>query len=70
MIARLQQHVVPITIGVAFYVFGFFVMVRALGLSEREIVIGLVCGAIGGMTMLAAVLRAERNMGPLAANVY
>ena len=69
MIARLQRHVVPITIGVSFYVFGFFVMVNALGLAEREIVIGLVCGAIGGITTLAAVLRIDQNTGQLAATV-
>ncbi len=61
MIARLQQHVVPITIGVSFYVFGFFVTVNALGLTEQDIVMGLLCGAIGGMTTLATVLRAENG---------
>jgi hypothetical protein len=63
MIARLQEHVVPITIGVSFYIFGFFVMVRTLGLTDHEIVIGLVCGAVGGLTTLAAILRADGKAG-------
>lgn len=63
MLTRLQEHVVPITIVVAFYIFGFFVMVRALGLDDPQIVVGLISGAIGGLTTLAAVLRAELNDG-------
>jgi hypothetical protein len=63
MIARMQQHVVPITIGVSFFLFGFFVMVRTLGLTDREIVVGLVCGTVGGLTTLAAMLRADWKSG-------
>jgi len=59
IIARLQQHTVPITIAVSFYIFGFFVTVRALGMTDQQIGVGLVCGAIGGLTTLVAILRAE-----------
>jgi fluoride ion exporter CrcB/FEX len=67
MIARLQEQVVPITIGVSFYLFGFFVMVRALGLTDPEILTGLVCGAVGGLTTLAVMLRADpEHLSPSA----
>ena len=68
MLARLQNHAVYITIGVSFFMFGFFVMVNLLALTEREITVGLVSGAIGGLTMLAVALRSERKPGPLAVN--
>ena len=55
-IARIQHLAVPITITVSFYVFGFFIMAETLGLSGREIVIGLISGAVGGVTTLIAVL--------------
>jgi hypothetical protein len=66
MVARLQKHAVPIVIGVSFYTFGFFVMVNVLQLTEREIMVGLFSGAVGGLTMLAVVLRGERKSGELA----
>jgi hypothetical protein len=56
LLRRVQDLVVPITITVSFYVFGFFITAELLGLSGREIVIGLVSGTIGGITTLAAVL--------------
>jgi hypothetical protein len=61
MLARIKKHTVPITIGVSFFVFGFFVTANVLTLSEREIVIGLVAGSIGGITTLVAMLWQERN---------
>ena len=47
--------------GVAFYLFGFFVTANALDLSDREIVIGLIAGLIGGTTMLLTVIMQERG---------
>jgi enoyl-CoA hydratase/carnithine racemase len=62
MLQQVQNHAVRIVMGVAFYLFGFFVVANALGLADREIVIGLVAGFIGGLTMLAAVVRHERAL--------
>jgi hypothetical protein len=59
MLQRLQNHAVRIVIGAAFYLFGFFVVANALELGDREIVMGLLAGFIGGVTMLVAVLRHE-----------
>jgi hypothetical protein len=60
MLHQLQNHAVRIVMGVAFYLFGFFVVANALDLADREIVIGLFAGFIGGCTMLVAVLRQQR----------
>jgi len=71
MFAHLKNSTVPITIGVSFYIFGFFVMSTALNLSEREIVIGLIAGSIGGITTLVAMLWPEqkRSRPPRPASV-
>jgi hypothetical protein len=61
MLENLKNNTVPITIGVSFYIFGFFIMATALSLSEREIVIGLIAGSIGGITTLVAMLWPERK---------
>ena len=60
MLAQLQNHGVRIVMGVAFYLFGFFVVANALALDDRQIVVGLVAGFIGGITMLIAAIRQER----------
>jgi hypothetical protein len=61
MIQQLKSFSVPITIAVAFYLFGFFVMANVLTLTSRDVVVGLVAGAVGGATTLAAVLLQERR---------
>jgi hypothetical protein len=61
MLQRLQNHAVRIVMGVAFYLFGFFVVANALDLADREIVMGLAAGVIGGVTMLAAFMRHQQG---------
>jgi hypothetical protein len=61
MLSFLKQHTVTITIGVSFFVFGFFIAANILHLSEREIMVGLISGAIGGLTMLAVAIVQERR---------
>jgi hypothetical protein len=61
MLQQLQRYATRIVMGVAFYLFGFFVVANALDLGDREIVIGLVAGLIGGVTMLLAVMIQERG---------
>jgi hypothetical protein len=60
MLQQVQHHAVRIVMGVAFYLFGFFVVANALDLGNGEIIVGLVAGFIGGVTMLAAILHQER----------
>jgi uncharacterized YccA/Bax inhibitor family protein len=52
MLSYVKKQSVTITIGVSFFVFGFFIVANLLHLSERDIVIGLCSGAVGGVTML------------------
>ena len=61
MLSYVKKQTVTITIGVSFFVFGFFVVANLLNLSERDVLVGLVSGAIGGATMLAASLTEERR---------
>ena len=56
MIDNLRGLAMPATIATCFFLFGFFSTAGMLGLTAREIAIGLVSGAIGGLTTLAAVL--------------
>ncbi len=61
MFQQLQSHAARIVMGVAFYLFGFFVVANGLELGDREIAIGLIAGLIGGVTMLLAVIMQERG---------
>ena len=61
MIHELRKLTIPILIAVSFFLFGFFVTANALDLSLREIVVGLIAGAVGGITTLAAVLHQART---------
>jgi hypothetical protein len=63
MLDHLKRHTVPITIGVSFYIFGFFVMANVLKLSDRDIVVGLMAGGIAGITILISMLWQERRAG-------
>ncbi len=61
MLQELQNHAVRIVMGVAFYLFGFFVVANAVELADREILIGLAAGLIGGLTMLIAIVRHDQT---------
>jgi hypothetical protein len=66
IVQQLQSHSVRIVTGVAFFLFGFFVTANILDLQDREIVVGLLAGLVGGLVMLITVLRQERRLGCLA----
>jgi len=64
MLSYVQSHTVPITIGVSFFVFGFFVFANVLNLSDRDVLIGLIAGAICGVTMLTvSSTQARKSQG-------
>ena len=46
---------------IAVNLFGFFITANALALADREIVVGLLAGLVGGLTMLLAVMWQERS---------
>ena len=47
---------VRIAIGASFYVWGLLVTANVLEMSGRDIVVGLVAGGVGGITMLLVTL--------------
>lgn len=61
MLDYVKKQTVTITIGVSFFVLGFFIAANLLHLAERDILVGLISGAIGGVTMLAVSLAQERR---------
>jgi hypothetical protein len=69
MMTYVRTHTVTITIGVAFFVFGFFIAANILHLSERDILVGLISGAVGGVTMLTAALVQARGSHNISAHI-
>jgi uncharacterized YccA/Bax inhibitor family protein len=69
MLSYVKKQTVTITIGVSFFVFGFFIVANLLHLSERDIVVGLISGAVGGITMLLVSLVQERRSAPISAEM-
>jgi hypothetical protein len=69
MMTYVRMHTVTITIGVSFFVFGFFIAANILHLSERDVVVGLISGAVGGVTMLAAALVQARRLRHVSGHV-
>jgi uncharacterized YccA/Bax inhibitor family protein len=61
VLSYIKKQTVTITIGVSFFVFGFFIVANLLKLTERDVVVGLISGAVGGVTMLAVSLAQERR---------
>ena len=69
MLDYVKKQTVTITIGVSFFVFGFFITANLLHLSERDVLVGLISGAIGGVTMLAVSLVQERKSRAVSARI-
>jgi hypothetical protein len=67
MLSYVKKQTVTITIGVSFFVFGFFIVANLLKLTERDVLVGLISGAVGGVTMLATSLSQERRTRESAA---
>jgi hypothetical protein len=62
MMQKLQNHSIPIALAVTFFIVGFFLVSNVLGLTEREIALGLIAGAAGGLSVLVAVLWSDRKL--------
>lgn len=56
MLRHLHRHTIPTAISIAFFEATFFIIARVLAFSGREIVLGVIAGAIGGSCVLVAVL--------------
>jgi uncharacterized membrane protein len=68
MLSYVKKQTVTITIGVSFFVFGFFIAANLLNLSERDVVVGLISGAVCGLTILAVSLTQERRSDAVSAH--
>jgi hypothetical protein len=66
---ELRNLTVPIAIAVSFFLFGFFVTANLFDMSIREIAVGLIAGAVGGMTSLVTVLHQARTRPAQPASV-
>ena len=53
-------------LAVTFFIVGFFLVSNVLGLTEREIALGLIAGAAGGLSVLVAVLWTDRKLAASA----
>jgi hypothetical protein len=56
MMRQLHLLTIPTAISVAFFDATFLIIARAFGFSGREIVLGVIAGAAGGIYVLVAVL--------------
>jgi hypothetical protein len=61
MLSYVKKQTVTITIGVSFFLCGFFTVANLLHLSDRDVLVGLVAGAIGGITILVVSSTQERR---------
>lgn len=55
MLRQLHPLTIPTAISVAFFDATFLMIARAFGFSGREIVVGVIAGAVGGIYVLVAV---------------
>jgi len=56
MLRQLHLLTIPSAISIAFFDATFFIIARVFAFTEREILLGVVAGAAGGMYVLVAVL--------------
>jgi len=56
MLRQLHLLTIPTAISIAFFDATFFIIAHVFGFSGREIVLGVIAGAVGGVYVLAAVL--------------
>jgi hypothetical protein len=56
MLRQLHPLTIPIAISIAFFDASFFLIAHVFSFSGRDILLGVVAGAAGGMYVLVAVL--------------
>jgi hypothetical protein len=62
MLKQLNSMTLPAAISIASFDATFFIAADAFGLTPREMLLGLIAGAVGGVSVLAAVLwQSARN---------
>ena len=69
MLQQLNRLTLPTAVSIASFEATFFVAGEIFGLTAREVVLGVIAGAVGGLTVLVAVLwQSARNVSPRVAN--
>jgi hypothetical protein len=56
MLRQLHQLTIPTAISIAFFDATFFIIAHVFAFSGREVLLGVVAGAVGGLYVLLAVL--------------
>ncbi len=56
MLQQLNRLALPTAISIASFDATFFVAAEIFGLTDREVFLGVAAGAVGGLSVLAAVL--------------
>jgi len=65
MLEQLNRLTLPTAISIASFDATFFVGGSIFGLTEREVVLGVFAGAVGGLSVLVAVLcQSSRKVAP------
>jgi hypothetical protein len=63
MLAQLNRLTLPVAISIASFDATFFIAADLFGLTAREMLLGVIAGAVSGVSVLAAVLwQATRNV--------
>jgi hypothetical protein len=63
MSEQLNRLTLPAAISIASFEATFFVAADIFGLTDREVLLGVVAGAVGGLSVLVAVLwQSARNV--------
>lgn len=69
MLQQLNRLTLPTAISIASFEAVFFVGGRIFDLTDREVVLGVLAGAVGGLSVLVAVLwQSARKVAPQATN--
>lgn len=72
MLRHLPMFTIPTAISIAFFDATYFAIAAMFGFSGRDVLLGVVAGAAGGMFVLVAVLwqtaRADATNQPLGAS--
>ncbi|MGB6538357.1 MAG: hypothetical protein WBF58_20620 [Xanthobacteraceae bacterium] len=69
MLRQLHQLTIPTAISIAFFDATFLIVAHVFAFNGREVMLGIVAGAVGGTYVLAAVLwqSASKTAGKIAA---
>lgn len=69
MLQQLNRLTLPTAISIASFDATFFVTAEVFGLTEREVLLGVIAGAVGGLSVLVAVIwQSARNVATQVTN--